>query len=243
MSLMPSQLWILIFVLCWCAWAWVSRLVMDNPVGDAISGIVFRFVRAYAAVMHRLRVTGKENIPGTRSAGPLLVVCNHTAGIDPLLVQAACPFYVRWMMARDMMWPGLADIWDYFDLIFVDREKPDSSALREAVRSVRGGGVVGIFPEGRIERPRGCLLGFQVGVGAIVSLSGVGVLPILIRGTPDASTAWASLWKRSRSELVVGEVMRFERGADSDEVVERLETWFFGHGLCRETREADMSTG
>ncbi len=235
--------WLLIFVLGWSAWAWVSRMIMRNPVGDPISGIVYRFIRVYSAIVHRVRVTGRENIPRERVPGALLVVCNHTAGIDPLLVQAACPFYVQWMMARDMMWSGLADIWDYFDFIIVDREKPDSAALREAVRSVRAGNVVGIFPEGKIERPPGELKPFQAGVGAIVSMSGVRVLPIVIRGTPIAETAWASLWKTSKSELVVGEMMHFERGVASQAVVSRLEAWFLSHGLTRNGDETARANG
>lgn len=231
---MPWQVWLLIFVLGWSAWAWMSRMIMRNPVGDPVSGIAYRFIRVYTALVHRMRVTGKDNIPTSRCPGSLLVVCNHTAGIDPLLVQAACPFYVQWMMARDMMWSGLADIWDYFDLIFVDREKPDTAALREAVRSVRSGRVVGIFPEGKIERPQGQLLPFQQGVGAIVSLSGVQVLPILIRGTPAASSAWSSLWRTSHSELIVGEIMHFKRGVPPETVIAHLESWFLSQGLTRE---------
>lgn len=238
---MPWQVWMLIFLLGWSAWAWMSRLILHNPVGDPVSGMAYRFVRGYTTIVHRLRVNGRENIPRGRAPGSLLVVCNHTAGIDPLLVQAACPFYVQWMMARDMMWSGLADIWDYFDLIFVDRDKPDTAALREAVRSIKSGKVVGIFPEGKIERPQGRMLPFQAGVGAIVSLSGVRVLPILIRGTPSATTAWASLWQTSRSELVVGEIMHFERGVPPQVVVSRLETWFLDHGLTRESMETTQA--
>ena len=60
---------------------------------------------------------GAENIPswhpGDPLPGPLVVVGNHTAGIDPLLVQSACIFEIRWLMLSEMMvgGPTLQALW------------------------------------------------------------------------------------------------------------------------------------
>jgi 1-acyl-sn-glycerol-3-phosphate acyltransferase len=212
----------------WLVWAGVAHWLLANPRGDVASGLTYRFIRLYVRLIHRLRIVHAHNIPRTRSTGPLIVVCNHTAGIDPMLIQAACPFYVRWMMAEDMKWGGLADVWSYFNIIFVNRTKPDTRALREAVRALKAGEVIGVFPEGRIERPRGELLAFQQGVGMMASMSGAPVLPILIRGTPEASSAWGSLWRRSESEIVVGELMQFAERAKAAEITSEIEGWFRG---------------
>jgi len=223
---MSLDAWFVIAIFVWLVWVGVAHWLLANPRGDTISGLVYRFIQVYSRFMHRIRVHGREHIPTSRNTGPMIVVCNHTAGIDPMLVQSACRFYVRWMMAEDMKWGGLAGVWSHFEIIFVDRTKPDSKALREAVRAIRGGEVIGVFPEGKIERPRGQLLAFQSGVGAMVALTGAPVLPMFIRGTPDATTAWGSFSKRSESEMVVGEVMRFTKGEKAEQVVKRLEAWF-----------------
>jgi 1-acyl-sn-glycerol-3-phosphate acyltransferase len=164
-------------------------------------------------------------VPLERDAGPLLVVCNHTAGVDPLLVQSACSFFVRWMMGKDMRLAWLRDVWDWLDIIDVDRKGRDTRAARVALRALRDRCVVGIFPEGRIERPRGRLLPFQPGLGLIVKSSGAPVLPVFIRGTPDAPTAWGSLSRRSSSVVRFGSLLRFESD-DAGAITREIEAWF-----------------
>jgi len=86
-------------------------------------------------------------------------------------------------------------------VIFVSRTSRDSIGAREAIRHLRGGGVIGIFPEGGLERPAYQLLPFQPGIGLLIKRTGARVLPVLVDGTPQVDPAWASLWKPSRSRL------------------------------------------
>ncbi|WP_410961928.1 lysophospholipid acyltransferase family protein, partial [Salmonella sp. SAL4359] len=81
----------------------------------------------------------------------------------------------------------------------VDRYGREIAAAREAVRHLQSGGVVGIFPEGNLERPPCHILPFLPGVGLIVHRSGAPVIPVLISGTPQIDPAWSSLWRRSRA--------------------------------------------
>lgn len=148
--------------LAWLAWAFVSARLLRGPrAGDPLASIFLVAARVYVRLVHRLRVEGREHIPparrvdgSRRPVGPLIVVCNHTAGIDPVLVQSACDFEIRWMMAEDMMTPALKPLWDWAGLIGVDRTNPrgDVGALREALSHLSAGGVLGIFPEGAIAR-------------------------------------------------------------------------------------------
>lgn len=177
-----------------------QHLERNNPRQDVVAGVLYAFGRWYARHRHRLQVFGTQHLPGN-NLGPLIVVANHTAGIDPLLVQTACPFEIRWMMAADMRHPRGEPFWQWMKIIFVDRTRPDTTALRLAIRHVKAGGVLGIFPEGKIERPKGQLLPFQRGVGTLVKQTGAAVLPVLIEGTPDAETAWGSILKRSQSRV------------------------------------------
>ena len=143
-SLMPWLPTLILLLGLWLIWAGIANWLLVNPRSDTISGLTYRFIQIYSRLVHRLRVINPHNIPRERYCGPLIVVCNHTAGIDPMLIQAACPFYVRWMMAEDMKWGGLADVWSYFNIIFVDRTKPDTRALREAVRALKASEIIGV---------------------------------------------------------------------------------------------------
>src|SRR5690606_15597843 len=111
-------------------------------------------------------------------AGPLIVVANHTAGVDPILTSAACPFQIRWIMAQDMRLPWLNWFWRWQRVIFVSRTGRDRGSVREALAHLKDGGVIGIFPEGGLERPPRQILPFRRGVGLLIAKAGVPVLPV-----------------------------------------------------------------
>jgi len=190
---------------------------------DIRSGIALLVIRLYARLVHGLRVAGRENIPKRNVAGPLVVVSNHTAGVDPLLIQAACRFEIRWVMAEDMRLPALQGFWEWGGVIFVDRTNRSTSPVRRAIAHLRSGGVLGLFPEAHIERPPRTLLPFHAGIGAFVKQTGARVLPVIIEGTPtSARTAWTSLFLPSRSRLRVMPPIEFDRSLSAAEIAESL---------------------
>lgn len=190
------------------AFAWLAlvglavaaRRLSTDP-NDLRTGLARLGMLLYAKALHRLRVEGE--IRDVMKDSPVLIVANHTAGVDPLLIQAAIPRFIRWIMASDMRWPELDPLWRFGRIIFIDRHEGGSAGLREALRALRDGDVVGIFPEGGIERPRRTILPFRDGVGMMIRRSKAIVVPIVIEGTPSAPTAKASLWTPSRARLRV----------------------------------------
>jgi 1-acyl-sn-glycerol-3-phosphate acyltransferase len=189
----------------WLAFALLARwIVAAQPRPHSFeASVTQRVFWLYARCFQRCVFTGTEHIPARNNDGsdrPLIVVVNHTAGIDPVLVQAAMlRMEPRWMMASDMRTPKLEFLWQFGNIIFVDRDDPKPDSLRIALRHLRAGGALGIFPEGRIERPPRTLLPFQPGVGLLVKRSDALVLPVIVRGTPEGDTAWASITKRGRT--------------------------------------------
>lgn len=200
---MPAEaiIWALFGLLALLALGFFARWLLANPRESVDGGLVWRGTRLYVRFFHHLTVEGKEYLPRGRRPGPLVVVMNHTAGVDPVLVQAVCRFYVRYVMAQDMRLPSYEWIWQWARTIFVDRTGRSAQGTREALRHLESGGVLGIFPEGGLERPARHILPFEPGVGLIVRRTGARVLPIVIDGTPIVDPAWASLWTPSRSRL------------------------------------------
>lgn len=224
-------MWVIAGLVGWLLLCAGVRWLMDNPREDLETGLVVRGFALYARLVHRLRVEGRDRIPTDRRPGPLIVLANHTAGVDPILIQSVCPFEIRWMMAEDMRTSSLEWFWKYARIIFVDRlGRRDLLATREAIRHLRGGGVLGIFPEGGLERPAGQIMPFQKGIGLIVAKTGASVLPIVIDGTPQVDPAWASLWRASNSRLRIGEVIPAGALGDdpktyADQLRERFVSW------------------
>lgn len=218
--------WTIAGILLWLLWCAAAGALLRGPRPTPLGGIVWWAMRAHAACMLRLRIEGRENVPAPDSRG-LIVVANHTSGVDPLLIQLALPFEVRWMMASDMRLALLEPAWKWLDIIFVDRTgRAEPGAVREAIRHVERGGVLGIFPEGGIERPTRHLLAFQAGLGLIVRKTGAPVLPIVIEGTPVTETAWGSLFRRSRAILRIHGPIVFERSQRAEAIASDLRARF-----------------
>lgn len=226
--------WWTLGVLAWGGWVWFCRWLLAPGFrgGDLAACVTCRAMQVYARVVHRLRVEGLEHVPRDRSpdgrgACGLIVACNHTSGVDPVLVQAALPFEARWVMALDMRAESLEWFWGFARIIFVDRERGDAAGLRECVRHLRAGMTLGLFPEGGIERPPGRLLAFQPGIGLMAQRGRAAVLPVLIEGTPQVDPAWAALTRRSRARVrVLAMIDASSVGGDADEFSVRLRALF-----------------
>lgn len=225
----------------YAAWVILAHLILSNPTGHAAGGIVWRMFQVYVRVVHRLRVEGREHVPQSRRPGPLIVVSNHTAGVDPVLIQAVCRFKIRWMMAADMQVPELNWLWEIGDVITVHRGQRDVGAARESIRHLKQHGVLGIFPEGGIERPAEQLRPFVSGIGLIISRSRSPVLPVIVDGTPQVEPAWSSLWRFSRSRVRFMPVIDYANsGLTPDQITLDLERRYMewtGWAMNRETGE------
>lgn len=193
--------------LAWAGWAAACRVFDRHPRGgdDGQAGLAWGLVQLWVRLVHRLRVEGLEHVPrwsaGDPPVGPLVIVANHSAGIDPLLIQAACGYDVRWMMMRAMMAPALAGLWDWAGVIPVEQDGRDTRALRAAVRHLESGGVVGVFPEGSIARPARTVMPFLPGAGLLIAKTDAQVLIAVVDGTPMHRSAFASLVTPSRARV------------------------------------------
>lgn len=229
-SLWPPA-WLSLAILLWFLWAWAANIIIANPRGEPGYGLGFHTLHAYARLFHRLHLSGLDNLPpgGRLPDRPVIVVVNHTAGIDPILVQIACPFEIRWMMGRDMMLPALDWVWNWLRVIPVDRHnaRGDMTALRLALRHLDSPhAAIGVFPEGAIAKPRGSLLPFAPGVGLLIAKSRATVLPILISGTPAVAEAWQSLWTPSRSSLRILPPVAFPLDSSPAHITQQLHALF-----------------
>lgn len=194
-----------------------------TPELNTLDGVLFLLGFGYARGMHDLQVDAEDGAFDDLG-GPMIVVSNHTAGVDPLLVSLAVPTKIRWLMADDMRLPGMGWFWNWAGVIFIARNRHGRTGLRRARTHLAEGGVIGIFPEGKIERPAKQLLKFAPGVGVLVKRSGARVLPVMIEGTPtEAANAWDSLWTRSNTRIRVMKPIDYsDSGMSNAEIAQDL---------------------
>jgi 1-acyl-sn-glycerol-3-phosphate acyltransferase len=204
------------------AWLVVIPWLRNGPRRDAALGVLWRVARILCRVVHRGEYLGLEDLRHRIDSGPLVVVSNHTGAIDPFLIQSACRFHIRWMMAVEQMTPAFKRVWEVLDVIPVARDGTDTGPAREAIRHVRGGGAVGIFPEGRIVTPPRQIWPFIAGVGLVVARTQAPVLLVWVSGTPDTNQLTKSLLTPSRARVEFVRLIHFEGCKDAAGIAEEL---------------------
>lgn len=222
----PLQ-WVAIAIVLWVAFVSLAYLVIlpwlsKGPDNDPFIGLCWRLVRVYTHLIHRLEVTGLEHVPKTQTPGPLVIVCNHTGSVDPLLVSRFCPFMIRWMMGDDLMWSRMLPLWDKLQLIPVDRTGKRPGAIKSALRTLRNKGVIGIFPEGRITLPRGEVRPFFDGVGGMIARGKADTLLVWIEGTAETDQILPSLFGRCHATVHFLEYIPHDNERDAAVITQQL---------------------
>ena len=161
-------------------------------------------VIAYCALWHRLRTNGWAKLP---ESGPAILIANHTCGIDHLVLQAGCRRVLGFMIAREYYdWSLIHWFCKRVGCIPVNRDGRDIYATRAALRALKEGRVLPIFPEGQITPSSGRELGpMRPGAAFLAIRSGVPVIPAYIRGTPETNQIGPSCATPSRSVVVFGD--------------------------------------
>lgn len=141
----------------------------------------------------RVRVTGREHIPG----GGYIAAANHPSNFDALFVALALRRRIRFMAKSELFagrWAGLLNRLGAFP---VQRGVWDTDAFETAATVLERGRVICIFPEGGVHTER---VPAKSGVGHIAHLAAATVLPIYLDGTRSLYTPWR--WPRVR--VVIG---------------------------------------
>ena len=186
--------------------------------GRPLLGFLWRLSRILCRIIHRAKWVGTENLP--RKIGPegLLMISNHSCSIDPILLQCPLRIYFRWLMASDMFWQPLMFFWKWIGVISVDREGVEIKALREAIRWIRRGNAIGIFPEGGIYHDPKGIHPFKPGIGLIIKKTAAPILIANIRGTPKTNQVIKGLFSLSKSEIRYAPLWHPDRTLSAEEL-------------------------
>lgn len=171
----------------------------------------------FARCYHRVTVLEPPRLP---RKGPAILVCNHTSGLDPVLIQSACRRLITWMMAKEYYdIKAIGWVFRTVEAIPVERSGRDLSSTRQALRALADGRVLGIFPEGKIETSRE-LLPFQTGVAMMAIKTGVPVYPAYLDGTQRNKEMLRAIALPNRATLRFGPPVEFDRSGTSKQHLE-----------------------
>jgi 1-acyl-sn-glycerol-3-phosphate acyltransferase len=164
----------------------------------------------------RISVTGLARVP---RSGPVVLVANHTSLIEPQLLFGLLPrrsvFLVKEEMFHGLI--GRALVW--LGQLRVRRGTPDRTPMLDAVRVLRAGGMVAVFPEG--SRGSGDVRAAQFGAAWLVRSSGAVVVPVAVRGTQPPQDGKRRF--RPRVDVLVDEPFPVNVGRGSTGLAEGTE--------------------
>ncbi len=198
------------------------RFILVGPAPTRSLNFLWRLCRFLADGMHNLKWRGRHRVPRDRG---VLLVSNHRSGIDPLLIQAALPRVIRWMMTHEYHVRALGWLWKRIKPIPV-KARDGRDSVGEAIAELKRGGIVGIFPEGGINRTADQpLLRLHPGVVLLARRSEALIVPVWVQGPPVLKSPLLAYLKPSQSRVTFGEpfVLKREAGdrAEAIEVVRR----------------------
>ena len=137
-------------------------------------------IRLFFKVCIGFKVKGAEHVP---EQGGFILAPNHASYMDPPVVGSACPRKVYFMAKSDLFDVPLLGRWmSGVGVISLNLDSPGRSSLKKAVEYLKNGNCVCIFPEG-MRVPPGVVKGAEQGVGYLVKMAGVPVVPAAILGT------------------------------------------------------------
>ncbi len=145
---------------------------------------MYRFIRNICYIIMRIlfkfRVEGHENIP---IQGGAVLVANHVSWIDPVALACGVSRPVHFMAKNELFKnPFLGWVFRKVYAFPVKRGTVDRQAIVTALKRVRTGNLLGIFPEGTRSKSDE-LLPFHSGAASFSIKSHVPLVPIYIQGT------------------------------------------------------------
>ncbi|SHG51358.1 MFS transporter [Massilia sp. CF038] len=179
----------------------LATAVLNAIVALYIFSLVPEFLMRFLAWMlihtiHRVKTVDVDRIP---DEGPAVLVCNHVSYVDALVIGAASPRPIRFVMDhRIFKTPFMGWIFRTARAIPIASAKEDQWTMEKAyieiAKALHEGELVCIFPEGKLTST-GEMNEFRGGVAKILERSKVPVIPMALRGL------WGSLLTRDKANL------------------------------------------
>ena len=152
-------------------------------------------------LLMRIKNFGTENFPKP----PFIIASNHASLMDPPIVGACYRFPpINFMAKRELFEVPIIGKWTgMVRCIRMNRGDNSTGGLKEALRRIKRGEVVGIFPEGTRTRS-GELLEAKTGTGFLIAKAQVPVVPVYVYGSGEGFPVGKGLRLGTRVGAFIG---------------------------------------
>lgn len=196
----------------------------------------------YIMVMARPKVIGRERLKDFH--GPALIISNHIAQIDIGFLMAALPMHLRNRLGVAMQgeklkamryppknWFFLKRWWEqlqyaltaaFFNVFSLPQRSKYRESFRFAGELADSGYSVVIFPEGR-RTETGEMSPFRSGIGLLATQLNLPIIPMRIDGLFPFKIAKKHYAPPHAVQVRIGDPVRFEPGADPEEIAKELQ--------------------
>ncbi|TDR20392.1 MFS transporter [Marinicella litoralis] len=197
------------------------HIVVSLYIFTIVPEFILRLVAWFlVSLVYRVKYKGLEKIP---AEGPVVLVCNHVAFVDPAIVMGRVRRPTKFVMHHKIYNKfGMKLLFNAAKTIPIASAKEDPEMMEAAFASVKQaleeGDVVCIFPEGRLT-PDGQIGQFKKGIERIMAETPVPVVPMAL------NNLWGSMFSRhsknvlkriprkflAKVELIVGDAIPPEK--------------------------------
>lgn len=180
--------------------------------------MIFKIIRAVLNFIffgiYGLHVEGSENVP---EKGAIIVAPNHKSDWDPPLIGVAFKTRIIHYMAKEELFknPVFGWVLRQFGTFPVKRGTVDRTAIRQAMKELKAGNPLGIFPEGTRIRKEG-FGRFHSGMASLALMTGTPVIPVAVIGSRDMPK------RKGPLAVLIGKPVPVEKQRATDEKVAEL---------------------
>lgn len=142
--------------------------------------LFYKIVRPLLVLYIKLYKPTVINSKAIKESGSVILAGNHTSYNDPLLVAYATKRQVHFF-AKDSLYKGLKKvIFKGLGIIPVNRKIKDRNSLNMGIKVLNNNLVVGIFPEGTINKTNDVIMPFKYGAVKMAKETNATIVPFAI---------------------------------------------------------------
>ncbi len=157
-------------------------------------------------IFFRFRVIHRERMI---QSGPVILAMNHKSYLDPPLARTTCDRAIYFLARRTLLdVPLLGWVLPKLNVIPVNQEGVDRSAIKAVIRVLQAGNGVLVFPEGS-RTLDGTLQPAEPGMGLVIAKTLAPVVPLRIFGAREALPRSGGRLRFVPITVVIGEPIFF----------------------------------
>ncbi|MDP3142504.1 MAG: lysophospholipid acyltransferase family protein [Candidatus Omnitrophota bacterium] len=180
-------------------------------LGKVLFAVLFKICCAFDT-------RGRENIP---REGGFIIASNHRSNLDPIIAGVGCGRIINFM-AKEDLFKNRFFAWILLKVgaFPIKRNTGDIGAIKEAIKRLKAGFGLVIFPQGT--RKQRTQIDVQPGIGLLAARAKVAVIPTFISGSAEALPIGAKMIRFRKIRIIYGKPLYFKEKQHYPEIAHEV---------------------